>query len=137
MLIKGIDPGGAERNILVDKDGRQSINSFQVRDSVATASASVTNGTPTTLIAGQSDTYLDLVYVSLANSSDAAVNVLLTDDALTVRTYTVPVATTNGGLVSFDYPLPLPQGAKESDWKLDIPDITGTTVTVNALFIKN
>jgi hypothetical protein len=137
MLIKGIDSGGAEKKISVDSSGRLATNSFLMRGSAVTATASVTTGTPTTLLAGQTGNFLDLVYISLSNSSDAAVNVILSDDALTVRTYTVPVATTNGGLVTFDYPFPVSQGAKGSDWKLDMADITGTTVTVDAQFIKN
>ena len=120
-----------------DKYGRQVFIQYTVRDLVATATASLTTGTATELIAGVSGTFLDLVYISFVNNSDAAVNVSLTDDGTTVRTFTVPVTTNNGGLLSHNYPIPYPQGATGGTWRVDMPDITGTTITVEALYIKN
>src|SRR3990167_7792676 len=122
---------------LFDKYGRQIMQLYTIRDLIATARASVTTGTPTELLAGVAGTLLDLVYVSFTNSSDAAVTVTLTDDSTTVRTFQVPVSTTNSGVVDVDFPIPWPQSATGSTWRVDMPDITGTTVTVDALYIKN
>lgn len=128
---------GEDAKLMGDQYGRQVMLPYTVRDLVATASASLTNGTPTTLIAGVTGTKLDLVYISFTNNSDAAVNVTLLDDGTSVRTFTVPVSTTNGGTISFDWPIPWPQSAAGSTWQVDMPDTTGTTVTVSALYVKN
>ena len=122
---------------MFDKRGRQVFVQHTVRDLIATAQASVTTGTVTELLAGIAGTYLDLVYISFANNSDAAVNVTLKDDGTTVRTFTVPVSTNNGGFIAEKLDIPWPQSAVGGTWDVDMPDITGTTVTVNALFAKN
>lgn len=128
---------GVDVKILADKYGRQITQPYTVRDLVATAAASLTNGTPTTLITGITGTLLDLVYISLTNNSDFAVTVTLTDDSTTVRTFSVPVTTTNSGVVSAEFPIPWPQSTAGSTWRVDMPDISGTTVTVDALYIRN
>ena len=135
-LPEGVLNGGSSAP-LADKYGRQVMLPYTVRELITTAQASVTTGTPTTLIAGIAGTKLDLVFISLQNSSDAAITVTLKDDGTTIRTFTVPVATTNGGVITYDLPIPWPQGTSGGTWNVDGPDVTGTTVTVDALFIKN
>lgn len=128
---------GATVDVLADKYGRQVMLPYTFRDGIATAQASVTNGTPTVLHAGDAIAKMDLVFISMTNDSDAAVSVVLSDDGTTVRTFTVPVTTTNSGTITYDWPVPWPQGTVGGAWRVDMPDITGTTVTVDALFVKN
>lgn len=111
----------------------QPINTpYVVREAIVTAHASLTNGTNTTLLAGDADAKLDLVQIGFSNSSDAATTVTLTDDGTTVRIYPIPASTAN----EFSYEIPVPQNAKGGNWQVDLPDITATTITVRALFIK-
>ena len=125
-------------DVAYDDVGRQVVTLYQVRDLIATASASITNGTSTVLLAGTTDEFHDLLFISFtSNSTASAVTVDLTDDGTTVRSYIVPVTTTNSGIVQMDYPIPWPQGATGSAWRVDMPDITNTTITVQALFAIN
>ena len=105
---------------------------YTLRDATTTASASLTGGTPTVLQAADGR-FMDLVEITLSNSSDAAVSVILSDDGTTVRTYPVAASST----LQLQYDTPIPQSAKGGAWRLDMPDISGTTVTAGALFRRN
>src|SRR3990167_2090913 len=85
-------------DVAYDDVGRQVMTLYQVRDLISTASASITNGTSTVLLAGTTGEFHDLLFISFTNSSDAAVTVALTDDGTTVRSYVVPTTTTNSGI---------------------------------------
>jgi hypothetical protein len=141
VLIKGIGrtsypptsaSDGAEVLPMYDKNGRQVVMLYTVRDMMKTAAASVSTGTSTTLLAGDEAVFHDLLYIRCANNSDAATTIVLKDDGTTVRTFDVPAN---------DYVaetlVPHPQNAKGGNWDVDMPDITGTTVEVTATFIKN
>lgn len=108
------------------------IEHYVVRGEIVTAVASITTGTNTVLNAGDAASKLDLVQIGFSNASDAATSITLTDDGTTVNIYPVPAATAN----QFNYQIPIPQSKVGGAWRVDMPDITGTTVTVNALFIK-
>lgn len=117
-----------------DDVGRQLVVPHQVRDLVATAYVQITSGTPVTLLAGDADFFHDLVEVSFATNSTVAVtNVALKDDGTTVRVVDIPVNDT----VTLKFPVPVPQNAKGGNWTIDMEDVTGTTLDVGALFIKN
>lgn len=107
---------------------------YVVRDSIVTASASLTNATVTTLIAGDSASKLDLVQIGFSNNSDAATTVTLKDDGTTVRTLSAPVVTASQP--EYEWTIPLPQSKVGGNWTVQLPSLSGTTVTVNALFIK-
>lgn len=119
-----------------DDVGRQVITPYQVRDLVSTAFVALANGTETTLLAaGGAGVYLDLVQIVAANTSDAVVD-------LTVRSVTagntefiltIPADSTAGFVPS----VPYPQGNPNNNWTIDMADVSGTTVNVSALFIKN
>lgn len=120
-----------------DKLGRQVTWPFQVRDLSATASATLSTGTAATLLsAGGSGVFHDLVHVTLANNSTVAGNtasVALLADGSIVKTVQIP----NGDTVNLDFTFPLPQAQANTNWSVDMEDITGTTVTIDALFVKN
>ena len=66
------------KTLFVQDDlGRQLTRPFQVRDLIATAYATLTNGTETTLLTADAGNYLDLIFVTGSNNSDAAVSVNL------------------------------------------------------------
>lgn len=115
-----------------DTLGRLFITKHDVRDALVSAQASVSNGTETTLASGDSDYFLDIVEIAFANNSDAAVSVVLKNDGSTIRTFQVPA---NNTLVP-----PLETGirqlTKNTPWRVDLPDITGTTISVDAVLIK-
>lgn len=112
---------------------KQLTESYVVRGSVVTAVASLTTGTPTTLISGDTDYLLDLVEIRFANDS-AATSVVLKDDGTTVGTFAVPISTAQSP--SYRFEIPLPQSAIAGRWYLDMPDLTGTTIDAYATFIK-
>ena len=121
-------------DMAMDDLGRPITTPYQARDLVVTAYVTVTSGTTTTLLTGDSDHFLDLVEISCATDSTvAATNFLLKDDGTTVRGFDVPVS----GTVELKFPVPIPQSAKGGNWQVDMEDVTGTTLQVGALFIKN
>ena len=110
------------------------VENYVVRSAIVTASVSLSTGTPTTLLAGDTDYLLDLVQIYFANNSGAATTVTLMDDGTSLHTFNIPVVTVEG--VLYDFTVPWPQSTKGGRWYLDMPDITGTTIDVKALFIK-
>lgn len=115
------------------RDVNTIFKNYSLRGLLVTAYASVTSGTKATLLSGNSSFYHDLLEVSFSSNSTVAVtSVTLTDDGTTVRVIDIPPDDT----VVIAEPLPFPQGAKGGAWQVDLPDITGTTVDVTALFIR-
>lgn len=118
-----------------DDLGRQIMRPVQVRDLIATAYVAVTNGTETTLLAaGGAGVFHDLVFIEFSNNSTAAVGVdLRSVTAGSVeKHYEIPANGTVGGAL----PVPWPQGSANNNWTIDLPDVTGTTVTASGLFSK-
>ena len=107
---------------------------FQVRDIHVTAQATLSTGTPTAFLSGDTAKFLDLLHVTLANNSTVAANVVLKDDGSSAKTFQVPA---NSTLIVDLSSLPLFQSLKGSNWQLDMEDITGTTIQADALFVKN
>ena len=118
---------------IADDVGRQITYPYQVRDLFNTAYVSLTGGSVTDLIAGVSGVFLDLVQITAANDSGAAVTLTVYDDSAVVMSMVVPANNT----ITQTFPVPIRQGATGGDWEVDLPDISGTTVYVNAQFIRN
>ena len=116
----------------VDNQGRQFIAMHDVRSGIYSASATLSNGTATSLIAADSDYFTDIIEISGANSSDAAITVTLTNDGTTVRSLRFPANDTT--LLKFD--VPTKQNTKNTPWFADMGDFTNTSITIDALFIK-
>lgn len=114
-------------------NGRLVIAPHEVRSAIYTATASVTSGTPTTLIAGDSAYFNDIIEISCSNDSSVAAIVSLRNDGSRVRTISIPVSST----VQLYFDAPLKENAKGGLWDIDGADITGTTITVDATYIKN
>lgn len=108
------------------------LTALHARDALVTASVTLTNGTSQTLIAGDLDYPLDLVEATFSNQSTVAAQVTLRDDGTDVRTLAVA-----SGCTELVPPAPYPQGRKGGNWTVDMEDITGTTIVVDALFIRN
>ncbi len=121
------------QDVTLDDMGRVVTWPYQVRDLITTAQASLTTGTVTTLLAGATSTFHDLLYIKFSNNS-AATTVDLIDDG-TVVMNDINIAAS--GNTEVKLPIPLPQSGTGGNWQLDLPDITGTTISVDALFIKN
>ncbi len=115
-----------------DNIGRQITRPYQVRGLVTTAYASLTTGTKTTLRAGVSGAFLDLCQISCYNNSDAATVVQLSDESTVVRNIPIPA----NNVTHINYQIPLKQSSSNVAWYVDIPDITGTTVEINAEFVQ-
>ena len=118
-----------------DDLGRQVITPYQVRDLITTAYLALATGTETALLAGAASTFHDLVYVMGSNQSDAAVDVDFRSGTggSVVFSLTIPADATAGVAL----PVPIPQTEVAQAWTADMADITGTTVNISALFIKN
>lgn len=128
---------GQRANIRTDKIGRPVMTPIQVRDLRATAYATLSTNTETTLLAGIASTFLDLVYIAFANTSSGAIAIDLRDATTggIVATFNCPAEATQGIALS----MPIPQNVAADTWTVDFndADISNTTVFVNALFAKN
>ena len=121
-----------------DDVGRQIIVPFQVRDLVFTASAATATLAEVTLLAGAAGTFNDLVEITCANDSGAAVSINIRDatGAGVVKVINVPASIT----ASRDFSIPVPQGVAAATWTIQnagTGDISGTVVTCSALFVRN
>lgn len=115
-----------------DRDGKLMVQFHELRGAVVSANVTLSTGTTTSLIAGDSDKMLDIVEISFANDSTAATTVTLSNDGTTVRTVNVPTS----GTVQLYFDVPLEQITKNTPWLIDMPDITGTNIYVGASLIK-
>ena len=106
---------------------------FAIRDSITTAYVALTGGTKTELVAGVAGNYLDLIQISLSNNSSVAViDFTLSDESTTVQKFSVGLNSS----ITLDFPAPVRQSAKGVAWYVDMADISGTTLTVQAQFLK-
>mgnify|MGYP001573982944 CR=1 FL=1 len=125
----------ADAKITLDDLGRQMVRT-QVRDLTQSAYVQLTTGSETTLLAaGGAGVFHDLLWIVASNNSDAATSVdLRSATAGTVlMTLQVPANSTTGANVNAS---PLKQEIVASVWTADLPDITGTTISLSALFSK-
>jgi hypothetical protein len=118
----------------MDDLGRQITRPVQVRDLISTAYVSITNGTEATLKSAVAGSYLDLIYVLGTNNSDAAVTVDIR--AVTAGNIATSIRIPANGTAGVSLPVPIPQDETGNNWTADLPDITGTTVTLSALFSR-
>lgn len=125
---------------LVDSSGvaysgsnRVPTRNIQARGSLATAYASVTTGTETTLLAGAASTYHDLVWVMGANHSDSAVtaDIRSTTGGNVLMSLEVPANSTAGIAPA----VPYPAADVGASWTVDLSDDTHD-LDVTALFSK-
>jgi hypothetical protein len=125
---------GADIRPKTDDLGRTLTRPVQVRDLTSTAYVSVSTGTETALFAGATSTFHDLIYILASNNSTAAVgvDVRATTGGNVIMHLEVPA----NGVVGVSTPVPIPAGDVGASWTVDLPDITGTTVYVSALFSK-
>ena len=117
-----------------DDVGRQVMRPIQVRDLIQTAYVQLTTGTETTLLAGASAILHDLIFVMGSNNSDAAVTVDLRSS--TAGTVMMTIQIPANGTAGISSPVPILQQTEAQAWTADMGDITGTTVSLTALFTK-
>ena len=106
---------------------------YSIRDVTNTASVSLTTGTNTTLLAGVTDRYLDLVEITASNNSTVAASVVIKNDGTSVETLRVAANDT----MNLSYHTPIPGTALGALWSADMEDITGTTVDITAIFKRS
>jgi hypothetical protein len=123
---------GDRAEISLDDVGRQVMRTVQIRDLMATAYATIANGTETTLKSGVAGAFLDLVYIMGSNNSDVAVSVDIRSvtGGNIIMTLQIPASSVAG----LSLPVPIPQDNQGNNWTVDMGDITGTTVSLSALF---
>lgn len=117
-----------------DDVGRQVFSPIQVRDLRVTARAQLTNGTETTLLSGSAGSFHDLVWVTGANNSDAAVSVDIR--AVTAGNILLTLHIPANSTAGISAAMPWPQDETGNNWTADMGDITGTTVSLSALFTR-
>lgn len=124
---------GQRVNFTADKLGRQLTRPIQVRDLIKTAYVSLTTGTEATLLTAAAGTFADLIMITATNNSSAAtqLDIRAVSAGNIVHTMYLPAST---GPVGWTPPVPWPQDATGNSWTVDMPDQTGTTVYVSALF---
>ncbi|MEK6828668.1 MAG: hypothetical protein AABY15_00955 [Nanoarchaeota archaeon] len=120
---------------LFDSMGRQVMAPHQMRGFLATAYVALANGTETSLLAGVAGEYHDLLSITAANTSGAAIALTIresTGGSTTTSIYAAASATT-----TINFPAPIPQSATDAAWTVDMGDFSNTTVNITALFVKN
>ena len=120
--------------LTADDLGRQITRPVQVRDLIFTAYISLTGGTETTLLAASAGAYHDLIYIMGTNNSDAAVTCDIR--SVTAGNIMTSIRIPANGTAGVSLPVPLPQDATGNNWTADLPDVSGTTVTLSALFSR-
>ena len=70
----------------------------------------------------------------MAIESDATVTVDLR--AVTAGNVQTSIHIPANGTAGVSLPIPIPQGETGNNWTADLPDVTGTTVTLSALFSR-
>ena len=128
---------GDYQPIATDGIGRIIVQPFQTRGLIATAYTSPTTGVETTLLAGVAGTFHDCIMITFANQSSAAVDMDIRDatGGGVVASVTIPADSTVGWAPAAPYP----QNFAADTWTIDNTgsDVSGTTVNVTGLFIKN
>lgn len=115
-----------------DRDGKLMVQLHDIRGAIVTANATLTTGTATSLLTGDADKMLDLIEMTCANNSSVGATVALINEGTTIRNINIPAY----GTVQLVFDTPLEQLTKNTPWNVDMNDITGTTVSIGALFIK-
>lgn len=123
-------------NAIFDDIGRQITYPYQVRDLIATARVEVTTLAEGTLLAGSSGLFHDLTQITCANNCSAAVRIAIRDSGADILTFDIPATNT----ITQNFSVPIPQNVVNSPWQVANTasgDVSGTTITVSAAFIKN
>lgn len=119
-----------------DKLGRALNRPIQVRELIATAYGTASTQAETTLLTAGAATFLDLISIMCANTSNAAVQVDIraTVGGNIVQSIEVPANGTAGWVP----PVPWPQDSTGNGWSFKNPasDPSNTTIIVSALFTK-
>jgi len=127
--------GGDTVSFSSDNLGRQLVRPVQARGLIATAFVALTNGTETTLLAaGGTGVFHDCISIMASNNSSVAVTLDVRSVTAGNVEFTIEVPANSPGGIAFS--VPWPQGNANNNWTIDMPDITGTTVNVSALFTK-
>lgn len=129
---------GARVNASFDDLGRQVITVHQVRDLIFTASADTATLAEVTLLSGTAGAFNDLVELTCANTSGAAVTLGIreTTGGSVTKLIVIPANNT----ISRDFSVPVPQGTAATTWTIKnegTGDISGTVISVSALFVRN
>ena len=168
MLIKGLDPGGAQRDVRVTKDGdlleggiartanpvaaanavpvsatyddlgRQVITPYQVRDLVSTGFATLALAAETAVISGVAGTLIDIVSITGANTSGAAlrVDIRTGTGGSVVDSLVIPAAS----VASKTYHVPLPASEAAQAWTARVNnagEISDSPVSITMVGIQN
>ncbi len=115
-----------------DTRGRGLLINHELRGGRVTANATLTSGTIASLIAGDTDYFLDIVEVQFSNNSTVGVGVDLGNDGSVSRHVDIPASST----VQLMFVNPHKQGVKNLPWTVQMDDVTGTTVKISATLIK-
>ena len=123
---------------IYDDVGRQLTTPYQMRDLVFTATASTATLAEVELFAGAAGSFHDLVEITFANTSGAAINIGLRDTTggTVMKNFMIPASNT----ISKDFSVPVPQSIVATAWTIQnvgTGDISNTVVTVSATFIRN
>lgn len=129
---------GDRVNATFDDVGRQITVPYQVRDLIATASATTSTLAEVTLFAGTAGEFHDLIEMTCANTCGAAVTIDVRDTTggTAVKRIQLAANATEGR----DFQIPVPQNVAADAWTIQNAgsgDISTTQVTCTALFIKN
>jgi hypothetical protein len=117
-----------------DRQNREIVYPFAMRDNHHTARATLSSGTETALF-GPHKGWCDIVELTAVNTSTATIQVDLraSTAGTIIRTWYLPTVSHT----HVWFPVPLKQANQEDTWTVDMPDVSGTTIYVDALIVEN
>jgi len=123
---------------MFDDVGRQIVAPYQVRDLIFTASVDTATLAEVTLISATASVFNDLIEITCANNTGAAVSISVRDTTAgpVVKTLNILANATT----SRDFNVPVPQNVTATSWTIQnagTGDISNTVVTCSALFVRN
>jgi len=122
--------------IMTDQVGRGVSRPVQVRDLVQTAYVTGDEVQENSLIVGVGGEFHDLIYVTAANESDAAINLDFRQTTGGTVQFSIELPATDSRTVS--PPVPTPQDAQDAAWTVQnsAADNSNTVYSVTGLFSK-
>lgn len=121
-----------------DDLGRQIVVPFQVRDLIATGSATLTRGTETSIIAGVASTLQDIVTVTGANTSGNAITVDIRFGTAGSIIEKITIPATSSASKQYQVPIPMSEVAQAiTGQTTGISDQSDSPVTITILAVRN
>ncbi len=130
---------GNDVDLFMDKVGRPVLTIHQVRDLVSTGYSALTRTTETSIIAGVTGVYLDMVSVTGANTTGTAATVDLRLGTASGVVDTIAIPANSVTTKQYQVPIPMPEkvAAITAQWTNTTGEISDSPISVQVIAIRN